>query len=465
MDENNNSNKEQENGNGSEDKIEEEKQKNEPSATTTSSTSMATDEDEKKNKEEKEKSLYSTIFGSGDEDEGEQSEDKEEKKSKEAEAKSPSKKRKRESSSSKKKSKKRKSSSSKKSKRHSKKRKKSDSESDSNDSDMEEQSTRNSLEQVKALKRNMNSASTTSNDSNPNLDASKDDNDPNYEKPERSSSSRSSSSSIREKKPPKDSTPTNKDDIVNNWLEQMEEAYKADSAAISNNQPATRKLALLPALINTLSKSYLQECFMENEIFTHFAKWLTPLADGTLPNSKIRSELLEVMLKFPLPGKQVLRESGIGKIVRFLTQNEKDPKNKKKAEELVQRWASSIFEISTDYRELEMYDQQKQERKMSLGTSMEKKPKTLSQSTDNSNSSQNLEDEMMDDRKSERKEEQNDAGRRRGEGAHARIPEPARLDYVNRPRSKESGQKAQEGINRAKNIERRMKSMMRRRNK
>src|ERR1700731_319166 len=96
----------------------------------------------------------------------------------------------------------------------------------------------------------------------------------------------------------------------------MEQAADKDLDAIRNKQPATSKLAMLPLVEATLSKSALHETILDNLLLMTLRRWLEPLPDRSLPAYSIQRTLLTALQKLPIT-KEHLAESGIGKIIIF----------------------------------------------------------------------------------------------------------------------------------------------------
>jgi len=80
-------------------------------------------------------------------------------------------------------------------------------------------------------------------------------------------------------------------------------------------------------------------------------KWLSPTADGTLPNVTIRESLLKLLTQLPIDTPH-LKESEVGKVVMQLWKHpDEEPKNKKLAQELIEKWSRPLFNLSASYSE------------------------------------------------------------------------------------------------------------------
>lgn len=146
--------------------------------------------------------------------------------------------------------------------------------------------------------------------------------------------------------------------LVEDFKVKMDIAMEDDRLANKQGKPALKKLMMITEVCNTLEKKNLQITFVENDILGTIKKWLEPLPDKSLPNIKIRENLLRVLLKFPPIETEDLRDSGIGKVIMFLSKHplESAP-NKKAAQQLIERWSRPIFGISEKFKDMDtVYD-------------------------------------------------------------------------------------------------------------
>src|SRR5690242_20016386 len=97
--------------------------------------------------------------------------------------------------------------------------------------------------------------------------------------------------------------------LVEHFILQMDGAAEEDDQANRDKRPAIHKLKMLQSVDIQLrkyspsgitlshhnSRKHVQNAFIENSGLASLAKWLKPLPDGSLPNVKIRSTLLELL--------------------------------------------------------------------------------------------------------------------------------------------------------------------------
>jgi len=138
---------------------------------------------------------------------------------------------------------------------------------------------------------------------------------------------------------------------IQKLIADMETAAMDDEEALSVGEPAVSKIHLLPAVITEVSKINLQAVFIHFNILLSIKKWLSPSADGTLPNVTIRESLLKLLTQLPIDTTH-LKESEVGKVVMQLWKHpDEEPKNKKLAQELIEKWSRPLFNLSTSYSE------------------------------------------------------------------------------------------------------------------
>jgi len=231
-----------------------------------------------------------------------------------------------------------------------------------------------------------------------------------------------------------------KDDIgidqietINDFKIKMDLAFEEDRAANQKGQPALSKLKMLGEVTEALDKKQLHTTYIENDLLPIIKKWLDPLPDRSLPNMKIRENLLRALMKFPPIDADELKDSGLGRVVMFLSKHPNEtPQNKKVARMLIERWARPIFGIQEHFRADRDHEDEMEEESTQRKEERKRDSQSNSQLVD-------MENELN----------------RRGSGAavsspsakpgaiskdsptfHARIPDKIALDFKIRPKSK-----------------------------
>jgi len=223
------------------------------------------------------------------------------------------------------------------------------------------------------------------------------------------------------------------DGKVKAFIEKMEQAASDDILSNQQMQPALSKLKLLPEVQHLLKKKMLQEQFVECGVLKSLHSWLKPLPDGSLPNLKVRTILLELLNEFTRAPLDILKDSGIGKSVMVLWKHPSEtPQNKKIAKILIEKWSRPIFGISERYNDLrEEEDQNQQE--------VKKKRESLTKKGIGSN--KNFDQELEIDKTK--------SGEQPSPTFHARIPERIAFDFKVKPKAAIPDDILSKGINKS----------------
>ncbi|KAJ2492715.1 Transcription factor iws1 [Coemansia sp. RSA 2050] len=148
-----------------------------------------------------------------------------------------------------------------------------------------------------------------------------------------------------------DEDDANIDEMIVELRKRMREAAYRDIDDNKDRLPAIHKLSMLPDVIEELSKPPLYEAFLDNNIVESIRLWLEPLDDGSLPNLDIQNAMLESLGRLPIR-RDHLRESGIGKIILFMSKCPRiTEQNRRICEQFVQQWSRMVLRLSSDYRD------------------------------------------------------------------------------------------------------------------
>lgn len=179
--------------------------------------------------------------------------------------------------------------------------------------------------------------------------------------------------SRKKKKDMEDSTEL--DDAIQNVIARMVAAAEEDRALNKTKQIACKKLQMLDEVKSWLLKRDILYLLAENKILDAMVAWLTPLPDKSLPSHQIRDCLLDMLQDWQID-LDYLRDSNLGKLVRFLSQHPKETQeNKKKANKLIKIWMRPVYKIKSNYSEIsrdEQLEMRNRERQM-LSTHRNKK--------------------------------------------------------------------------------------------
>ena len=136
---------------------------------------------------------------------------------------------------------------------------------------------------------------------------------------------------------------------VDAFLSQLDIAYELDVELINRNKPAIHKLRMLKTVREKLSMKRLHDQLLEHNMLGHLERWLHPLDGGILPNTIIRSTMLELLGVLPIDcnnevRRQQLKDSGLGRLIMFYYKlPDETAENKKRAKQLIDKWSRPML--------------------------------------------------------------------------------------------------------------------------
>jgi len=211
---------------------------------------------------------------------------------------------------------------------------------------------------------------------------------------------------------------------VQDLIEKMTDAAKDDDELRKKGRLATKKLKLLPFVVNKLRNVDLHMELMDANILRPIGQWLVPDRFNRLPPMKIRDELIEIVFKFFCTSYDIdyLEESRFGKVLTAL-KNHKDEsaKNKKILQKMYNVWAKNAMKVQDDLTKMS------QEQRASVAKETKKKYRRKRTR------------KSIDEAHRREKAEQEQAKIQIGEEGfiqRARVPQAITQDYTIRPKAK-----------------------------
>ncbi|KAH9897126.1 hypothetical protein F4778DRAFT_744460 [Xylariomycetidae sp. FL2044] len=156
----------------------------------------------------------------------------------------------------------------------------------------------------------------------------------------------------RRKKKDEDDLEDQLDEVIADLKVRMENACQADNVAREQGQPAIHKLKLLPEVMALLNRNTNTSAVLDSDanLLQHVKFFLEPLNDGSLPAYNIQRDIFQALLRLPIDT-EMLRQSGIGKVVLFYTKSKRpELQIKRIAERLLGEWSRPILKRTHDYK-------------------------------------------------------------------------------------------------------------------
>jgi transcription factor SPN1 len=211
-------------------------------------------------------------------------------------------------------------------------------------------------------------------------------------------------------------------DDVTVFMAKMREAIELDKQSYEDNKPALEKLKLLPQIEKFLGNTYFQRLFLQSEGLNLLLEWIRKFPDGTYPALNQISSMLDIIhnLTLTLP---YLRSCQIGGHVMELSKTSKVSKQiQKKARELVEKWSRIVWDINTNYSDIDTENRTYE--------SLYRKKRCINEDdSDDESRKENTSASAV------KKENPNDIY------SHAKIPKKALFDFTHKPVSNVSESK------------------------
>ncbi|XVF82419.1 hypothetical protein PTKIN_Ptkin16aG0046100 [Pterospermum kingtungense] len=83
--------------------------------------------------------------------------------------------------------------------------------------------------------------------------------------------------------------------LVEKVIVVLKVAAEEDAELNIQDQPALKKIQMLPLLTEFLSKKKFQQEFLDHGVLSVLKKWLEPLPDGSLPNAIVCASVLNIL--------------------------------------------------------------------------------------------------------------------------------------------------------------------------
>ena len=134
------------------------------------------------------------------------------------------------------------------------------------------------------------------------------------------------------------------------FISKLRECVEEDKQLQRENKPSLEKLKFLPKIRTFLANIHYQREFLDQDGLEVLQNWLKRNRDGTYPPLNQLSTILEVLFNLTSIETDHLQRCNIGGYVMEISNSKSISSNiKKKASELIKKWARIIYKISVDY--------------------------------------------------------------------------------------------------------------------
>lgn len=140
------------------------------------------------------------------------------------------------------------------------------------------------------------------------------------------------------------------------FVTRMEQAWAEDDQSNRSKKPALKKMAMLEEATKTMLREDWHEHLLNAGVLLVATKWLSPLPDRTLPSLAIRNGMVHALSSFREVSKYQLKESRVGAILKFLSQNDPEPSLRKAAHDLTLQWSRTLSSASDSWAALPEVD-------------------------------------------------------------------------------------------------------------
>ncbi|KAI0978270.1 hypothetical protein GJ496_011520 [Pomphorhynchus laevis] len=219
------------------------------------------------------------------------------------------------------------------------------------------------------------------------------------------------------------------DDIACQTVDKMKKYAKEDRCLNENGLPAINKLKYVITVQDNVLKAGALSVMLQNDLLSAIREWLTPLPDKSLPNSKIRTAMIDILEQLNEINVDMLRESRVGRVVMLLAKHPRETRqNQDRLWRLINDWSRSIFDLNDC--DDNFSKEERQQRDIERLPSMIKKRKLLVKGNPSLS-------KMFSKRHSKGLVPDNSTlSAKQVSQMRARVPHPADCDYVYRPTSK-----------------------------
>lgn len=233
-------------------------------------------------------------------------------------------------------------------------------------------------------------------------------------------------------------------DEVTKFIAKLREAIELDKRNMVRNQPAFEKLKLVSFIQKFLSNYFYQKIFLEYNGLELLQDWIKKNKDGSYPVYNQITTILDVLASLSISVTN-LRNCIIGSYVMDLKQIKDSKVIQKKAHEIIEKWSRIVWDINTDYSDIDL------ENKFYKSVFSSKKRNRENNFLDENNEK----DEDEQDKNEEGQEKIKEKNKKLASSniniySHAKIPKKALFDFTVKPEYNETESSKLQAISKSK---------------
>ncbi|EPR79726.1 IWS1 transcription elongation factor [Spraguea lophii 42_110] len=126
-------------------------------------------------------------------------------------------------------------------------------------------------------------------------------------------------------------------------IDRMKYLLEEDIKLNKEKKAALNRINNLDEIMTDLNYKPFYDTLLKNGILNHLKMWLEPLPDNSLPNHRIKKEILGLLYRMPVRREHLL-QSDVGKIINFYSKNLFESKDiRHLAKDLVKKWTMMLY--------------------------------------------------------------------------------------------------------------------------
>jgi len=149
------------------------------------------------------------------------------------------------------------------------------------------------------------------------------------------------------------------DEAATAFVREMEQAAEEDDRSIKARKPATKKLRMLPKVVEMLTQKSMVRYLLDADppLLVVAKRWIQPLPNGALGNVTVRQAMIDSVAKMGTGDQGImlsdLKNSDFGKLIMQLYKHKNEtPTMKRKLKSMIEEYSRVVFGKSGNMKDL-----------------------------------------------------------------------------------------------------------------